>query len=145
MFQRLHQRLRRQRKKLAQVARLQARGLLHNPNQGQSDDPADVDEALAAFGLQLEAADDDDAPPPDDTCYLWPCNLPTFNAWQRLQTQWRCSGMGERTGLDYSAVISYLRQVLGTPRKDLADLLAGLQAMEFAALEVWAEQASQKH
>ena len=53
--------------------------------------------------------------------------------------------MGERTGLDYSAVISYLRQVLGTPRKDLADLLAGLQAMEFAALEVWAEQASQKH
>ena len=142
MLQRLHQRLRRQRKKLAQVARLQARGLLYIPSEGQPDDTPAFDEALAAWGLQQEV--DTDAPPPDDSCYLWPCNLPTFNAWQRVQTQWRCSGMGERTGLDYTAVIAYLRGALGIKQHELPGLLSGLQAMEFAALEVWAEQAREK-
>lgn len=63
-----------------------------------------------------------------------------FNVWQRLQTQWRTGGMGERTGLDYAAVTSYLREVLGIKPKERAALFGGLQAMEWAALEAWAEK-----
>lgn len=69
--------------------------------------------------------------------------MPAFNVWQRVQTQWRVGGTGERTGLDYAAVTSYLREVLGIKPKERAALFGDLQAMEWAALEVWAEKANQ--
>lgn len=77
---------------------------------------------------------------PGGLCYLWPCNVPAFNAWQRLQTQWRDSAMGGRTGLDYSAVTAFLRDVLRIKPKALADLFACIQAMEVAALNVWNQE-----
>lgn len=144
--------MRRQGKKLAQVARIQARGQLHIPKYGRPDAPEpDFAEALAAFGLQqvadAPASDNDPAiasaarqSTPGAKCYLWPCNLPTFNCWQRLQTQWRVGGMGSRTGLDYTAVIRYMHDVLRIKPKVFAEMFRSLQAMEIAALEVWSEQ-----
>lgn len=134
--------MRRQGKKLAQVARIWARGQLYIPRQGEHDDPeAELDEALAAFGLQQEVPEGDQAAPPPDKCYLWPCNVATFDIWQRLQSQWRVGGMGgERTGLDYAGVAAYLRDVAQVQRRALPEVFSGLQAMEFAALEVWASQ-----
>ncbi|MDP3651047.1 MAG: DUF1799 domain-containing protein [Rhodoferax sp.] len=127
----------RQGKKLAQVARIQARGQLYIP--GARDEPdAEFDEALAAFGFQ-QAEEDPDAPPPDK-CHLWPCNVAAFNVWQRLQTQWRESAMGGRTGLDYASVTGYLRDVLGIKPKERIALFGCIQAMEIAALEEWAKQ-----
>lgn len=94
-------------------------------------------EVLAAMGLEQVA---DDTPAPVlDVCYLWPCNAPVWRLWQRVQTQWRV-GMNGRTGLDYVAVLAFMREVLGMHRKARAESLLALQAMEFAALEVWAEQ-----
>lgn len=123
-------------KKLAQVARIQARGQLHIPNPGKPDESeVEFDEALAVFGLQQGA--DDDTPPPPDKCYLWPCNVPTFNLWQRLQTQWRVGGMGGCTGLDYAGVNACM-DLLRIKPKGRSELFSGLQAMEFAALQVWA-------
>lgn len=131
--------MRRQRKKLAQVARIQARGLLHIPKQGEADDEPEFDEALAAFGLQQ--VDDDDAPPVQhDKCYLWPCNVADFVIWQQLQTQWRIGGMGVMTGLDYTAVIAYLRDVRGMNRQARADIFPGLRAMEDACLSEWSKK-----
>lgn len=72
-----------------------------------------------------------------DKCYLWPCNVQAFRTWQSLQTQWRV-GMGGRTGLDYTAVLAYLRATIKP--KDRADMFNSLQAMEFAALDEWAQQ-----
>jgi hypothetical protein len=57
-----------------------------------------------------------------------------------LQTQWRYSGMGGATGLDYAGVLAYLREVAGVKASDRAALFASLQAMEIAALNVWAEK-----
>ena len=53
--------------------------------------------------------------------------------------------MGERTGLDYSGVEVYLRRVERIPpTKQWAEIWAGLQAMEAAALNAWAQQARDK-
>ncbi len=128
----------RQRKKLAQVARLQASGQLST----QQDQAPDVNfnEALAAFGLQDDETEEDDDEGEVNfkqaRCYLWPCNLATFNAWQGLQTQWR-DGMGGRTGLDYASVTSYLRDICRASNKERVDMFKGLQAMEYAALDEW--------
>jgi hypothetical protein len=140
--------VRRQRKKLAQVARIQARGLLHLPrnNEAQDDasDAAEFDEALAAFGLQ--PAEQGDAPQGEgdlQPCYLWPCNVRTFKVWQGVQTQWRTSsGMDglHRTGLCYTAVYTYMREVLRIrpTKRYWHEVWAGLQAMEIAAINEWA-------
>ena len=107
---------------------------------------------MAAWGLCIAPDDDDEDNPPSDgasdgagrtagpQCFLWPCNLAAFNAWQRVQTQWRTDGAGGRTGLDYAGVIAYLVDVLRIKPQARAELLGGLQAMEWAALEVWREQ-----
>lgn len=134
MLQRLPQRVRGERKKLAQVARIQARGQLHIPTPDQANDQqVEIDEALAAVGLV--AVDAQGNTPSPDLAYLWPCNLPIFNAWQRIQTQWRTGGMGQRTGLDYAGVLAYLRDASGIHPRRQAEIFAGIQAMEFAALD----------
>lgn len=128
--------MRGQRKKLIQVARIQARGLLYIPKPDQDHALAiEYDEAAAAFGLQPEA---DSAAPPSDKCYLWPCNQVTFAIWQRLQTQWRFAPNGRCLGLDYSAVSDYLCHIRRVPAQERADLFHTLQAMEFEALDVYA-------
>lgn len=97
------------------------------------------------------------APPDDDEdeeagaedyepCYLWPCNVATFNLWQRLQTQWRISsGMDSerRTGLDYHSVFTYLDNVARIKRKDTPEVWSCIQAMELAALNAWNEMRQQ--
>ncbi len=133
----LHPRDRRQGKKLAQVARIQARGQLYIPGSTHAPE-AEFDEALAAFGFDQDG--EDGASAPDGICYLWPCNVAAFNLWQRLQTQWRANPMGGRSGLDYGAIVAYLRDVLLIKPKERAALFAGIQAMEFAALEVWGQE-----
>lgn len=126
-------------KKLAQVARIEARGQLFIPKSRTQNEPqAEYDEALLALGLEQVDNDAYDAPLPDQKCYLWPCNLRTFYLWQCLRTQWRI-GVAGRTGLDYAAVIAYLRDVACVKPKVLPELFASLQAMECAVLEVVAE------
>lgn len=69
--------------------------------------------------------------------YLWPDNLPAWQAWQGVQTQWR-TGMGGATGLDYAGVHAWLQ--LHAPRQQRRELFEGIQAAERATLEVWSEQ-----
>lgn len=135
--------MRGQGKKLAQAARLWARGQLQTSTLNQSESDADeaFDEALAAFGLQRSEAGDSDAAAPDvvqDVFYLWPCNVLVFRLWGKLRTQWRAGPVGH-TGLDYASVIAYMRSVARIPSKQWNDTFAGLQAMEAAALQEWAE------
>lgn len=128
-------------KKLSQVARLWAGGQLqetpeHDPD---PDNPPPLDQAAAAFGLQVVESEPaaDQAPP---TCWLWPENLPIWLAWLRLQTQWQRAGMdGERTGLDYAACTAWLQAQGWAHRRtrSLRHALDCLAGMERAALDVW--------
>ncbi len=93
-----------------------------------------VDEALAAYGLY--------ASEPivlEDTFALWPENLPIFNLYQSLQTQWRVKDNGSRSGLDYAGVMAAM-SMQGVRKKDQADMFAGLQVMEYEALVEWAKK-----
>ncbi len=57
-----------------------------------------VDAALAAFGLVLEGSI-----PVAPEFHLLPDNVPAFDLFQQVQTQWRI-GMAGPTGLDYAGV-----------------------------------------
>lgn len=129
--------MRRHSKKLALVARTQARGQLHIPSTDEPDEEAELDEAMAFFGL--EEGEREEAEIPTQKCCLWPCNVRAFNVWQAVQTQWRVGGNG-REGLDYAGVESYLRSVPGLRPKARSELFEGLRAMESAVLKEYRKQ-----
>lgn len=67
--------------------------------------------------------------------HLWPENVPTFNLWLSVQTQW-VIGMNGRTGLDYSGVEVCMR-LHQVRKKEQRKIFVGLQAMEQASLDEW--------
>jgi len=80
------------------------------------------------------------AAPADPPWHLWPCNARTWQLWCGLQTQWRRVGLdGAAIGLDYAAVWSVLDHSTVPPRRR-RETFEHLQAMERAALEVFAER-----
>lgn len=91
---------------------------------------------MAAFGLQ-----ESDYPAAPDVIEVWPENWDAVRAFCAVATQWR-SGMGGATGLDYTAVISYLRERFRS-RKRRNELLDQIQIMEAEALDVMREAAEQ--
>jgi hypothetical protein len=124
----------RSRKKLKEAARLLARGHLQieSPSEQQADDA--VAEAAAAFGLYCE----DESVVDDDEFWLWPENEEAFWLWCAIQTQWQ-KDMERRVGLNYAGVESCMR-MRGIKKKDRPQFFALMQAMEYAALEVWSEK-----
>lgn len=73
------------------------------------------------------------------TLYLWPCNVPAWNAWNAVQTQWR-TGMAGATGLDYAGVRAWLELAGPENPDERRDVFNGIRACESATLAVWAEQ-----
>lgn len=84
------------------------------------------------------------AEPEEDIAYLWPCNVAAWGVWCDVQTQWRYSGMGGATGLDYAGVCAHLDELAlhGTER---IDIYAGLRAAERATLQANAEREASEH
>lgn len=120
-------RVRRQRKKLAQLARrIAAQEPDHEPDPSKPVNPWIA--AVIAGGGQKA----------DDIAYLWPCNVAAWQHWQALQTQWRTS-MAGADGLDYAGVRAYLDEA-GLRGDERRDIFNGIQAAERASLEAWAEQ-----
>lgn len=110
-----------------------ARGELRFPD---SDEPAPEDaiaDALAAVGLRMEST-----LAAEEEFYLWPENVPTFNLWLAVQTQWH-AGMNGRTGLDYAGVDVCMR-LHQVRKKEQREMFVGLQAMEQAALDEWSKK-----
>lgn len=108
-----------------------ARGQLRIEQEQDDARQTEIDAALAAVGLVATAP-----LAPEEIFALWPENLPVFNFWQAVQTQWRIGGTGAATGLDYGGVQAYMN-MRGIRKKDQAELIAGLQAMEQSTLTEW--------
>ncbi len=123
------------------LARLLAAGQLLNADPHDHDasphqEPDDeVRAALASFGLHLDGAGARDQ---GDVVWIWPENLPAWGFWLRVQTQWRV-GFSGKSGLDYAGV-RVAMDLLGIKRQDRGELFGWVQAMECAALGVWAER-----
>jgi Phage related hypothetical protein (DUF1799) len=60
-----------------------------------------------------------------------------------VSSQWVVGGMGGVVGLSYPSVETIMN-LRGIPRKQRWELFEGVQAMEFAALEVMNEKAREK-
>ena len=64
----------------------------------------------------------------EPVCLIWPENLPAFELWARVFTQWRRDPEGRRDGLDYSAVVAVGGLHWG--RKRLAEIMDDLRVIE---------------
>jgi hypothetical protein len=102
---------------------------------------------LAQIGLRAVGPDGEAATlvsgPPLDEWYLWPENVPAWQLWMQVQTQWRVGGMGGATGLDHTAVWADLDH-FGIPKRRRREVFGYLCAMERVVLDVWAEQAAER-
>jgi hypothetical protein len=108
-------------------------------------DVASVEEDLDAFGAPPEIKSKALARLAGEnqksTFVLWEENEPAYRAFQNLRTQLRTSGMGQVTGLDYTAVISYLEF---TEIADKHALFEELQLIESGVLKSVNEQAKRQ-
>jgi hypothetical protein len=75
---------------------------------------------------------------PPDELYLWPENVPTWNLFQALSTQWLV-GMGGATGLNYQSV-NIVMDHRRVARRDRQRVFEEIQAMERATLQAWSEK-----
>lgn len=78
------------------------------------------------FGLSLEEI-------PEEIVEVWDINWNSFSLFYALSTQWRVSGMGSATGLDYG-VIPDVGKMLGFKKKQIKEMFPDLQVMENEAL-----------
>lgn len=132
MLCRLQQGRGRRRKKLAQVARCAALGLIVEAEE-QEREADTVNEAAAAFGL-LPVYQEEQARP----LYLWPENVRAWEFFKAVSTQWTV-GPGGAVGLNYPGV-QVVRDAWQIKRKDWPRLLSEVQVMERATLAAWREK-----
>ena len=90
-------------------------------------------DAFAAFGIVPEGDLE-----VEEEFYLWGENVPAFNLWLSVQTQWHTDN-GVRTGLNYPGVEVCMKQGC-VRKKDRQWYFAALQVMERAALEEWTKE-----
>jgi hypothetical protein len=64
----------------------------------------------------------------EPVCLIWPENLPVFELWTRVFTQWRRDPEGRLVGLDYAAVVAL--GGLHWSRKQLAEIMDDLRVIE---------------
>ncbi|MCC2962180.1 DUF1799 domain-containing protein [Massilia sp. IC2-278] len=132
MLHRLRQGLGGPGKKLEQVARCAALGLIVDDSQQESD-ASTVDEAAAAFGL-IPVYDEEQIWP----LYLWPENVMAWAFFSAISTQW-VVGPGGVVGLNYAGV-HVVREAWQIKRKEWPSLFSAVQVMERATLAAWREK-----
>lgn len=71
--------------------------------------------------------------------YLWPCNVPAWDVWTELQTQWR-TGVAGATGLDYAAVRALLDELGYVPGDERRHLFDCIRAAESEVLSAMAQR-----
>lgn len=70
---------------------------------------------------------------------IWPCNWPAVQVFVACATQWRwllAATQALRVGLEYTAVEAVMR-MQRVPARERPAVLARVQVMERAALQVW--------
>jgi len=89
--------------------------------------------AFAAFGLKVEGELE-----LEEEFYLWPENLPMFNFWLAVQTQWIWEE-GRRMGLNYAGVEARLRH-WPVAKKERTHFFELVGALESECLQAWSDE-----
>lgn len=92
----------------------------------------ELDEAFAVFGLKPEGDLG-----LEDEFYLWPENLPAFNFWLAVQSQWIWHE-GFRTGLNYAGVDARLKH-WNSKKSQKQQLFETTCALEGECMRAWSE------
>lgn len=71
--------------------------------------------------------------------HLWPCNLRAWDLFMCRRPRCRVGGMGNATGLDYSAVQAVMC-MQGVGQRQRAGLLQAVRECEAVALAAWDEK-----
>ncbi|NYE62187.1 hypothetical protein FHW58_003402 [Duganella sp. 1224] len=95
-----------------------------------------LDEVAAMFGLYI-VTDDRAALEPQEF-HLWPENVPAWNLFCKVLTQWNTDN-GEPTGLNYPGVEVVMRKHR-IKRSEELNMFNKIQAMEEATLKAWSEK-----
>lgn len=132
MFCRVRQRCGCPRKKLEEVARCAALGLIVDESLEESA-ASTVDEAAAAFGLSPVYEEEQVWP-----LYLWPENLLSWAFFNAVSSQWVVGPSGV-VGLNYPGV-EVVRRAWQIKQKDWPRLFSDVQVMERATLKAWREK-----
>ena len=96
-----------------------------------------TEEAAAGIGFRLRRA-----PVACEALYLWPENVPSWNLFQAMSTQWM-AGMAGATGLNYPGVEVVMRKAR-VKRCDEERIFHEIQCMERATLSAWREKTDGK-
>ena len=92
-----------------------------------------AEEAATAMGLRIRQV-----PVVCEALYLWPENVPSWNLFQAMSTQWMV-GMAGATGLSYPGVEVVMRKAR-VKRRDEERVFYEIQCMERATLSAWRER-----
>lgn len=106
-------------------------------DEDQEQEQESTDTAAAAFGLRVKRA-----AAVCEELYLWPENLPSWNLFQAVSTQWM-TGMAGPTGLSYPGVEVVMRKTR-VKRCDEERMFFEIQCMERATLSAWREKTDGK-
>jgi hypothetical protein len=96
-----------------------------------------TEEAAAGIGFRLRRA-----PAACEALYLWPENVPSWNLFQAMSTQWMV-GMAGATGLSYPGVEVVMRKAR-VKRCDEERIFHEIQCMERVTLSAWREKTDGK-
>lgn len=111
-----------------------ARGdLIFNAERKADEAQTEVDESLAAWGLQADAPI---RPPQEPEFHVWPENADAFIFWRGMQTQWRIGQAGPE-GLDYAGVWALLNHTV--PYRRRQRLFSDITHLEQGAMQGYAE------
>jgi hypothetical protein len=96
------------------------------PIETQAEEDARLTEEARALGFEYTPQKRPQEEEP--VCLIWSENLPAFELWARVFTQWRTDPEGRRNGLDYAAVVALGGLHWG--RKQLATIMDDLRVIE---------------
>jgi hypothetical protein len=94
---------------------------------GGRDDNADLEEAMAAFGLKVVDLE------VKENFEIWEINKPVLEVFLSCGSQWRRNWDGQYMALDYTALESVMNLMDVTNKKEMFE---DIRTMEYAALEV---------
>lgn len=102
---------------------------------GDANDSSEVNEALAAFGMEMVDAEE----PQDLSTECWPDNWRVLTVFGAMGTQWQVGAEGSVIGMRYEA-LPFVFEMVGIKPKERNAVWSSLRVMEQESLAYFNKQ-----